>query len=58
MNIIYTLIYLISAVLVITGFYIQGNKYLRSMVLTLAFQSLIIAIIAFMLGMMLKIIHL
>ncbi|KQB36656.1 MULTISPECIES: hypothetical protein [Acidiplasma] len=54
MNIIYTLIYLISAVLVITGFYIQGNKYLRSMVLTLAFQSLIIAIIAFMLGMMLK----
>jgi Hydrogenase 4 membrane component (E) len=54
MNIIYTIIYLLSALIVVTGFYIQSNKYLRSMVLTQAFQSFIIALIAFLLGIALK----
>lgn len=50
MNIIYTVIYLLSALIVVTGFYIQANKYLRSMVMTQALQSFIIALIAFLLG--------
>ncbi len=54
MNIIYTFIYLLAALIVVTGFYIQSNKYLRSMVLTQAFQSFIIALIAFLLGIALK----
>lgn len=54
MNIIYTIIYLIAALIVVTGFYIQGNKYIRSMALTQSFQSFLIAIISFMLGFVLK----
>ena len=54
MNIVYTFIYLLAALIVVTGFYIQSNKYLRSMVLTQAFQSFIIALIAFLLGIVLR----
>ena len=54
MNIVFTVIYLLAALIVVTGFYIQSNKYLRSMVMTQAFQSLLIAIIAILLGFELK----
>ncbi len=54
MNIVFTIIYLLAALIVVTGFYIQSNKYLRSMVMTQAFQSLLIAIIAIFLGFELK----
>ena len=54
MNIVFTIIYLIAALIVVTGFYIQSNKYLRSMVMTQAFQSFLIALIAILLGIELK----
>ncbi len=54
MSIIYTIIYLITALITISGFYIQGNKYIRSMAMTQGFQSLLIAIVSFMLGFVLK----
>ncbi|HII81822.1 MAG TPA: hypothetical protein HA269_00760, partial [Ferroplasma sp.] len=54
MKIIFTVIYLLAALIVITGFYIQVNKYLRSMVMTQALQSFIIALIAFLLGIALR----
>ncbi|MEM0139294.1 MAG: hypothetical protein QXZ44_01575 [Ferroplasma sp.] len=54
MNIIYDFIYIIAAFVIISGFYIQGNKYLRSMVMTQAIQSSLIAAIAFMLGALLR----
>ncbi len=54
MNIIYTIIYLIAALIIVTGFYIQGNKYIRSMAITQSFQSFLIAIVSFMLGFALK----
>ncbi len=53
MNIMYTIIYLIAAFLAITGFHIQSEKYLRSMVLGLAIQSSMIALISFIFGIIL-----
>ncbi len=54
MNIIYTIIYLVTALIAVSGFYIQGNKYIRSMAMTQGFQSLLIAIVSFMLGFVLE----
>ena len=54
MNMVFTVIYLLAALIVVTGFYIQSNKYLRSMVMTQAFQSFLIAVIAILLGIELK----
>ena len=54
MNLIYTIVYLMAALITVTGFYIQVNKYIRSMAMTQGFQSLLIAIVSFMLGFALK----
>ncbi len=54
MNFIYDIIYIIAAFIIISGFYIQGNKYLRSMVMTQALQSVLIAVISFILGFILN----
>ncbi len=50
MNNIDTVIYLISSIIAISAFYIQGQEFIISMIRAQSFQSIFIAIIAFIMG--------
>ncbi len=50
MNNIDTVIYLIASIIAISAFYIQGQEFIISMIRAQSFQSIFIAIIAFIMG--------
>ncbi len=50
MNNIDTVVYLIASIIMITGFYIQGQEFIVSIIRGQSVQSILIAIIAFIMG--------